>query len=284
MVTLAKIESKTTGYFLLSVGILFEAFILFGSVLIGTNISSSKPWLYAFAQIIPLVFIEAGIMWIRRSKNINIAAIEPRNKLDEISLTVGRTYNIYKNVQAIVSAVVLFIVLILFAFFIFSTKGSEFQSPAWYTFGFLILYFIVIRTLFKLILKIYRNLTKNFGLNYSFNSDSLLLEIPLNPMQKKTAVIPLSKIELCMMPNGAEYNALMKSFNRQYTVGFSEMKDLINFAKDEIPYPRYYKYTTNPTNAVHLKGKDFAYLISVKNPQFLVDEVNKKIKLNSRFI
>ncbi len=276
--TLAKTETKTTGYFLLSIGIVAELFILFGSIVIGSNISSNKPWLYALAQIIPLLFIEGGLVRIKQSKNFNIGEIEPRNALDETSLTIGRTYSVYKNVQAIVSAIILFVALAFFTFFMFTTRGTEFKSPALYTFGFLVLYIVIIRPISKVLYKIIKIKTKGMGLKYSFNSNSLLLEIPINPVQKKIARIPLSKIEDYRIPNSAEYISLMQSYGRQYTVGFSEMKDLGRFAKDEIPYPRYYKNTVNPMNAVYLKGKDFVYLISIENAEYFVDELKRRKK------
>ncbi|MEK7094333.1 MAG: hypothetical protein AAB903_03275, partial [Patescibacteria group bacterium] len=118
--------------------------------------------------------------------------------------------------------------------------------------------------------------TTNIGLKYQFDENFLLLEIPLNPMQKKIAKIPLSKIDYCKIPNGAEYISLMQSYKSQYTVGLSQMKGLMDFAKDKISYPQYYMNTINPSNAIYLKGRDFAYLISVLNKEYFVDEVQRR--------
>ena len=276
--SLAKTESKTTGYFLLIIGMVAELFILFGSIVIGSDISSRKPWLYALTQIIPLIFIEGGLVRIKQSKNFNIGEIETRKALDEVSLTIGRTYSIYKNINAIISGVILLIALAFFAFFMFTTRGAQFKSPAWYTFGFLVLYIVVIRPLSRGLYKVIRSKTRGVGLKYSFDSDSLLLKIPINPLQKKTAIIPLSKIEDCRIPNSAEYISLMQSYERQYTIGFSEIRGLGRFAKDEIPYPQYYRNTINPMNAVYLKGKDFVYLISVENAEYFVNEIKRRKK------
>ncbi|MDO8509157.1 MAG: hypothetical protein Q7S27_05745 [Nanoarchaeota archaeon] len=274
--TLAKTESKTIGYAFLLVGILAELFILFGSVVKGSNIASSKPWLYPLAQLIPLIFIEASLRRIRESETFTIGELEPSNVLDETALTVRRSYSIYKGIKGVIFSTILLIGLALWIAYMAFNGRLEFKLHTLYTFGFLALYFLAIRPAYKLLSRKIKHSTRNIGLKYQFDGDFLLLEIPLNPLQKKIARIPLSKIEYCKIPNGAEYISLMQSYKSQYTVGISQMKGLMDFAKDKIPYPQYYMNTINPANAIYLKGKYFAYLISVLNKEYFVDEVQRR--------
>jgi len=276
--TLAKTESKTTGYAFLLIGILAEFFVLFGSLIKGSDIASSKPWLYPLAQIIPLIFIEASIRRIRDSKTFNIGEVEPQNAFDEASLMARRTYSISKNIKGIIFSSILLIGLALWIAYMAFNGRLEFRLHTLYTFGFLALYFLAIRPGYKLLSRKIKHSTRNIGLKYQFDGNFLLLEIPLNPLQKKIAKIPLSKIEYCKIPNGAEYISLMQSYKSQYTVGFSQMKGLMDFAKDKVSYPQYYTNTVNPANAIYVKGKDFVYLISVENAEYFVSEIKWRKK------
>ena len=336
---LAKKQTKTSGYLLLLTGVLFQGFILLGSI--SPQAIIDKPFIYALTQILPIFFIEAGLYNVIKSEKMKVTNIRGKYKIDDASLLTYRTYSIYKNVKFLIILGVLLLVFVIFTVYMISTRGIKIDLPFYFTFGSAIFYLLILRRIFiylynsnkdskynfltnfafwlsivflifsswilytslfnpeMFINKITKNQTINNllfstlgvlfilvsllmlyysinkkGLKYEFNKNNLILTIPLNPFQNKSAIIPISKILQVKKVNTAELNSLQESFEKQ-TVGFIEIKDLIyDFLKDIRPYPRYYQYIISQHDAIYIKGKDFDYLINIVKP----DEFIKNLK------
>ena len=147
-------------------------------------------------------------------------------------------------------------------------------TTTWYVAGFALLYWLVLRQIPKLFGK--SGLAPK-GLKYTFTEDKLLLDIPLNPMQTKTAEIKLSEINECRKVNRVEALSIQESFDAQLA-SIKKMTDLIAFGKGKIARPRYYERLTNYSSTVYFSGKDLGYLVTVEDADNFVSTFNQSKK------
>lgn len=266
--TLAKTETATFSIVMLLSGLFFELTILLYSFLKGSLINFD--WMFALAQIIPLIFIDVAIKRIKEIDKIKSGSVDANTFMGDVDTVLSegrRIKSTFKATLFIVAFSILLIGFLIFAWTQISSKGIEFNLQTAYTFGFLVLYLIIIRPVGKMIGGKMGGLG---GIEFSFDKQNLLLKI-----QGKIARIPLKEIDEYRILTSTETIALQQSFNRQPGVNLTMMKDLMDFKKGKIPYPRYYQMTFGGTR-IYLKGKSLAYLISVKNAQGMIDGISQR--------
>ena len=252
-----------------------------------TKIYQGVRFLIALSILIPAFFIFAGYIIYSRGVNLGF----------QFYLTFGTIlfyflilrfliYKLYKIINAsklrFLTNAIFWLSIIFFIFSLWITYSAivnpqvllskvNTNYPTFFRFvflGFGILFACVTLLMLHYIFNI-------GGLKYEIQNKNIVLYIPLNPLQTKKAIIPLSKIIKIYKVNNLELVSLQESYDKS-TAGFTAMKDfLYDFIRDVRPYPRFYQYSTGG-DVYYIKGTDFEYIVDIKDGDNLIKLLKKK--------
>lgn len=116
---------------------------------------------------------------------------------------------------------------------------------------------------------------------FEFQNWNLVLNLPMGRGSRKKATVPINKITKCIKISGLEEMSLQQSFMHQHINQIKSSASYINFLRGKVPYPsKLVRGVAFPK--VYLKGSDFDFIISIKNADEFVSQVNSYIpKLRS---
>lgn len=152
--------------------------------------------------------------------------------------------------------------------YLYFAAPEKLDAPPVVVLGFGIFFFLVSLSL------IYRTLP-NKGINYEIEGANLILNIPINPFQRRKARIPLKKIKEAMKLSIVEAQALTQSLKAQAGSIYELNKAIIQFAKRKVDYPSLYTGSMDPRNTVYIKGDDFTLIFCVNNAEKFLSEIKK---------
>lgn len=269
MLTIKKTQI-ISGITLLSIG-LFILFFLLSinllqnfSILLENNIT-----IWIFVIIIPLVFIESGVFWIKQSIKISEENIEKSNpEMSGIISRVASKIAIVNRYCVIATSITLIAFILYIAYFIYFRDIEFTLAPNNIFYAqiiFIALYFLIVRRIFI-----------NSGINmkkyipqYSVRSESVLLTLNIvdlsHPNMKYQMELNFDELDEIKELSYIEAQSLLNyKIGPNLTLKIAAIKDLCNFTKDETQKIHYYIYgPMNHVKTLALKGKQIFYLISV---------------------
>lgn len=269
MLTIKKTQI-ISGIALLSIGLFILFFLLSINLLQNFSIFLEHNIItWIFVTIIPLVFIEGGVFWIKQSIKISEENIEKSDpEMSGIIPKVASKIAIVDRYCAIVACTTLI-------FFIFYITYSIYFKDIDFTLApnnifyaqiiFIALYFLIVRRIF---INSGINLKKYYP-QYSVRSESVLLNLNIknlsHPNMKYQVELNFNELDEIKELSYIEAQSLLNyRIGPNLTLKIAAVKDLYNYAKDKTQKMHYFVYFRGSNvKTLALKGKQIFYLISV---------------------
>lgn len=270
-----KISGVIGGVTIFVFGLEFALFILTIMAFPSTAmIVTTGPIAWLFEVELPIVFMEAGIYWVRESLHIDTNKIESEKVGDSFFARIANAYAVISRFSWIPTTIILFGILAI-SDVLFVTKSSFGTfNPRFEFFLFLFFYAVYILFLRKHVISRLYKFTKYMNRSlptYTLENDGISLDlkiINLGDRNKKYVV----KIFFKELTEIKELSYIETQALIEYKIGpdlglvAASAKDQYDYLKNTIPKPRYYIY--GPSSGVKtllLRGDDIFYLISVGN-------------------
>ena len=127
---------------------------------------------------------------------------------------------------------------------------------------------------------IYTSIFKKY-VKYEFKEGNLYLEFPVTTGKDLKAAIPVNKITKCIKINSLDYEIQNNSYTHPFIRQINNISNYIDFVKGKAPYPSKF-IAGNAEPRVYLKGSDFDIVISVKDADKFIKEIDSCRKQQKR--